>query len=57
MKEWYLLKLPLYLIGHTLLFIMIQMPEAIIITVLGLNLLGDGLRDALDPKLRGSMKK
>lgn len=25
---------------------------AIIITVLGLNLLGDGLRDALDPKLR-----
>ena len=30
---------------------------AIIITVLGLNLLGDGLRDALDPKLRGSMKK
>ena len=30
---------------------------AIIITVLGLNLLGDGLRDALDPKLRGSMRK
>ena len=30
---------------------------AIIITVLGLNLLGDGLRDALDPKLRGSVKK
>ena len=30
---------------------------AIILTVLGLNLLGDGLRDALDPKLRGSMKK
>ena len=30
---------------------------AIIITVLGLNLLGDGLRDALDPKLRGRMKK
>ena len=30
---------------------------AIIITVLGLNLLGDGLRDALDPKLRGGMKK
>ena len=25
---------------------------AIIITVLGLNLLGDGLRDWLDPKLR-----
>ena len=30
---------------------------AIIITVLGLNLLGDGLRDAFDPKLRGSIKK
>lgn len=30
---------------------------AIILTVLGLNLLGDGLRDALDPKLRGSRKK
>ena len=30
---------------------------AIILTVLGLNLLGDGLRDALDPKLRGSIKK
>ena len=25
---------------------------AIIVTVLGLNLLGDGLRDVLDPKLR-----
>ena len=25
---------------------------AIVITVLSLNLLGDGLRDALDPKLR-----
>ncbi|NLE76075.1 MAG: peptide ABC transporter permease, partial [Chloroflexi bacterium] len=25
---------------------------AIMISVLGLNLLGDGLRDALDPKLR-----
>jgi dipeptide transport system permease protein len=25
---------------------------AIIITVLGFNLLGDGLRDALDPRLR-----
>ena len=30
---------------------------AIIITVLGLNLLGDGLRDAFDPKLRESIKK
>ena len=30
---------------------------AIIFTVLGLNLLGDGLRDALDPRLRGSIKK
>ena len=30
---------------------------AIIITVLGLNLLGDGLRDAFDPKLRGCIKK
>ncbi|MDS9466380.1 ABC transporter permease [Paracoccus sp. MBLB3053] len=27
---------------------------AIVMTVLGLNLLGDGLRDALDPRLRGS---
>ena len=26
---------------------------AIMITVLGFNLLGDGLRDALDPKMRG----
>ena len=26
---------------------------AIILTVLGLNLMGDGLRDRLDPKLRG----
>ncbi|MDD8021859.1 MAG: ABC transporter permease [Paracoccaceae bacterium] len=26
---------------------------AIVVTVLGLNLLGDGLRDALDPRLRG----
>ena len=25
---------------------------AIMITVLGINLLGDGLRDALDPRLR-----
>ncbi|HBM38829.1 MAG TPA: peptide ABC transporter permease, partial [Sulfitobacter sp.] len=25
---------------------------AIILTVLGLNLMGDGLRDALDPRLR-----
>jgi peptide/nickel transport system permease protein len=25
---------------------------AIMLTVLGFNLLGDGLRDALDPKLR-----
>jgi peptide/nickel transport system permease protein len=25
---------------------------AILLTVLGLNLLGDGLRDVLDPKLR-----
>ena len=25
---------------------------AIVITVLGLNLLGDGLRDVLDPRLR-----
>jgi peptide/nickel transport system permease protein len=26
---------------------------AILVTVLGFNLLGDGLRDALDPRLRG----
>jgi peptide/nickel transport system permease protein len=25
---------------------------AIVLTVLGLNLLGDGLRDALDPRIR-----
>jgi ABC-type dipeptide/oligopeptide/nickel transport system permease subunit len=29
---------------------------AIILTVLGFNLLGDGLRDALDPRLRGGKK-
>ncbi|WP_193170459.1 ABC transporter permease [Nisaea nitritireducens] len=29
---------------------------AIAVTVLGLNLLGDGLRDLLDPKLRGTAK-
>lgn len=28
---------------------------AIVVTVLGLNLLGDGLRDALDPRLRGRL--
>ncbi len=27
---------------------------AILLTVLGLNLMGDGLRDALDPKLKRS---
>ncbi|MBA4400106.1 MAG: diguanylate cyclase, partial [Anaerolinea sp.] len=27
---------------------------AIMLTVLGFNLLGDGLRDALDPRLRGT---
>ena len=26
---------------------------AIVISVLGFNLIGDGLREALDPKLRG----
>jgi peptide/nickel transport system permease protein len=26
---------------------------AIMITILGLNLLGDGVRDLLDPRLRG----
>jgi peptide/nickel transport system permease protein len=29
---------------------------AIVLTVLGFNLLGDGLRDALDPRLRGRMQ-
>ena len=29
---------------------------AIILTVLGLNLMGDGLRDALDPRLRVTRK-
>jgi ABC-type dipeptide/oligopeptide/nickel transport system permease subunit len=29
---------------------------AIVLTVLGFNLLGDGLRDALDPRLRGGRK-
>jgi peptide/nickel transport system permease protein len=28
---------------------------AIVATVLGLKLLGDGLRDALDPRLRGRL--
>jgi peptide/nickel transport system permease protein len=27
---------------------------AITVTVIGINLLGDGLRDALDPRLRGT---
>jgi peptide/nickel transport system permease protein len=27
---------------------------AITVTVVGINLLGDGLRDALDPRLRGA---
>lgn len=30
---------------------------AILLTVLGLNLLGDGLRDALDPRLRGGLQE
>jgi peptide/nickel transport system permease protein len=30
---------------------------SIAITVLGLNLLGDGLRDVLDPKLRRAVKR
>jgi ABC-type dipeptide/oligopeptide/nickel transport system permease subunit len=30
---------------------------AIMLTVLGFNLLGDGLRDALDPRLRGSASR
>jgi peptide/nickel transport system permease protein len=29
---------------------------AILLTVLALNLLGDALRDALDPKLRGEKR-
>jgi peptide/nickel transport system permease protein len=28
---------------------------AILVAVLGFNLLGDGLRDALDPRLRGQL--
>jgi peptide/nickel transport system permease protein len=28
---------------------------AILVAVLGFNLLGDGLRDALDPRLRGQV--
>jgi len=28
---------------------------AIMVAVLGFNLVGDGLRDALDPRLRGSV--
>jgi hypothetical protein len=30
---------------------------AIIVTVLGANLFGDALRDALDPRLRGLMRR
>lgn len=30
---------------------------AIFLTVLAFNLLGDGLRDALDPKMRGDSSK
>jgi ABC-type dipeptide/oligopeptide/nickel transport system permease subunit len=29
------------------------LPMAIMLTVLAINLLSDGLRDALDPRLRG----
>ena len=29
---------------------------AIAMLVLGLNLLGDGLRDALDPRMRGTLR-
>ena len=38
--------------GFFLLFTVILPGLAIFITVLAFNLLGDGLRDALDPKLR-----
>ena len=30
---------------------------AIVISVLGFNLMGDGLREALDPKLRGRIER
>ena len=32
------------------LFITVALPIAIFLVVLGFNLLGDGLRDALDPR-------
>ena len=36
-------------------WVMVTMPGlAILITVLSINLMGDGLRDALDPRLRRS---
>ena len=34
-------------------FLAIIPGAAIVISVLGFNLIGDGLREALDPKLRG----
>jgi peptide/nickel transport system permease protein len=34
-------------------FLAIAPGTAIVISVLGFNLIGDGLREALDPKLRG----
>ena len=37
-------------------YLMVFPGVAIAVTVLGLNLLGDGLRDVLDPRLRGQFK-
>ena len=43
------------LLGAMIFLAMALMPGlAIILTVLGLNLLGDGMRDYFDPKLRVS---
>src|SRR5438132_9663604 len=38
-------------------FLAIAPGVAIVISVLGFNLIGDGLREALDPKLRGRDRK
>jgi peptide/nickel transport system permease protein len=37
-------------------WIMLAPGLAIAMLVLGLNLLGDGLRDALDPRMRGTLR-
>ena len=52
MPEWgVMLKDGFSLVKQNLYWIWLPPGLAIALTVLGFNLLGDGLRDALDPKL------